>query len=669
MEGKSFLRKQLTLLPLVFIFAVVLLSCTSITVEVTENPDRATITSSSHPTPADFSPIESSIPTAQSFDTFSTSISPKAYETRQILASIDYPLRNLIGVTKRLKHPDGPIPEVVRSSPWQFELGDQHQFWTYNWNTGKFSQISAQLVYATPHMYTFVQDDLNLNEDELFRLIDHFETSTYPTNRRIFGSEWIPGVDNDPHLVILFTRGIGSSYQISIDEYSRQVHPNSNEMEIIYIDAEGAWEGDHCMLAHEFQHVIQWAIDPSEETWLNEGFSVMACQLNGLFPEGEDMMLSYLAHQPDIQLNSWSGEADQVLADFSASYLFLAYFVNRFGEEALQTLVADQANGLKSIDRALESLHVDLDADKVFADWVVANYLNDPEVEDGQYGYSTRFQSPFKPTIKLESNEMPYEAQAEVAQYGADYISLTGEGDYELEFNGSRQVGIGPDLAHSGEYAWWGGRGTNSDTTLTREFDLTGLESATLSFYTWYDIDQDHDYAFVEISKDGEEWLTLPGQNTTTRDPSGFNYGYGYTGASNGWIHQEVDLTPFVGQNVHIRFEYLTDDGPNSPGFFIDDIEIPELGFRDDSESEIGGWAANGFLRSAGILPQEWLLQLIVQAEGGTTVEQLQLNPDNTGKWELKLSQDETAVLVISGLTRGTTEKAQYKYRLKTLSD
>lgn len=661
--------KQLKLLILTLLLTAGLISCTTATPERTIYPESTSSTIEPEQTVTRISPIENSIPLTMPFDIWSPELPPEANETKMILESTILPVRDLIEVMERLGNPQQPIPKVVRSEPWGFELGDQHQFWVLNWDTGEYALVSARLVYTTPHTFTFAQDELTLDEENVYRLIDRFDTDTYPTNRSYFGSESNPGVDNDPHLVILFTRDITFSYQNSIDEYSHQVHPKSNEMEIIYIDAEGDWEDDDCMLAHEFQHTIQWAVDPDEETWMNEGFSVLACQLNGIFPGGVETTLDYLAPQADIQLNAWSGQADQTLAEFSASYLFLAYIVDRYGEDAIRSLAAEQKNGLQGVDQVLKSLNSGLTADDIFADWVVANYLNDPEIENGKFGYSTYSLSPFKTGVNLENNELPFEQQTDVAQYGADYISLTGKGECEIEFAGSTLVGLAPESAYSGIFAWWSGRGTNSDTTLTKEFDLTSLEKGTLSFFTWYDIEQDHDYAFVEISTDGQEWTTLPAQNTTTSDPNGFNYGHGYTGASNGWIQQKIDLASFVGQNVKIRFEYLTDDGPGNPGFFVDDIEIPELGYRYDSETEDGGWLANGFMRSAGFLPQEWLIQLLIHGEEDTSIERLQLNPDNTGSWVIDLRPDETAVIIISGLTRGTTERAEYWYIMKPTSD
>ena len=88
---------------------------------------------------------------------------------------------------------------------------------------------------------------------------------------------------------------------------------------MITLSADVVESGDDCMLAHEFQHVIQWAVDPNEETWMNEGFSELACALNGLEAWYVDLISGAFAERPDTQLNSWSGEIDQAAAQYGAS--------------------------------------------------------------------------------------------------------------------------------------------------------------------------------------------------------------------------------------------------------------------------------------------------------------------------------------------------------------
>jgi bacillopeptidase F (M6 metalloprotease family) len=224
-----------------------------------------------------------------------------------------------------------------------------------------------------------------------------------------------------------------------------------------------------------------------------------------------------------------------------------------------------------------------------------------------------------------------------------------------------------------GRAAWWSGRGDNSFATLTRAFDLRGLERATLRFDAWFEIERHYDYAFVSISTDGgATWHTLPGRHTSSDDPHGANYGHGLTGVSGlpeqptsieergAWVEEEMDLTPYVGQEVLLRFWQVNDEGFNAPGLLVDNIRIPELDYADDVEAGADGWQAEGFVRVDGTLAQQWELRLVRTAADGTvTVETLQ--PDATGRATAPLAAEEQAVLVVLATTPHTTEPATYR--------
>ncbi len=95
----------------------------------------------------------------------------------------------------------------------------------------------------------------------------------------------------------------------------------------------------------------------------------------------------------------------------------------------------------------------------------------------------------------------------------------------------------------------------------------------TLKVNTFYDIETDWDYAYVEVSTDGLIYMPIPGNITTTYDPNGNNRGNGITGFCGGvWTLGLFDLSGFVGQNVMFRFSYYTDSYVTEEGFYIDDI-------------------------------------------------------------------------------------------------
>jgi hypothetical protein len=182
----------------------------------------------------------------------------------------------------------------------------------------------------------------------------------------------------------------------------------------------------------------------------------------------------------------------------------------------------------------------------------------------------------------------------------------------EVSFTGSTLARLTPVDPATGQYAWYSNRGDSTAFSLTRTFDLSGLETATLNYKVWYELEELYDFAYVEISTDGgETWTLLETALGTTEDPHNRNYGFGYTGALIGWESESLDLSAYTGGEVLIRFEVITDFSTNRDGVQLDDIEIPELGFFDGAEDDSGGWEAVGFLRSTNFVPVNWIVWLI----------------------------------------------------------
>lgn len=162
---------------------------------------------------------------------------------------------------------------------------------------------------------------------------------------------------------------------------------------------------------------------------------------------------------------------------------------------------------------------------------------------------------------------------------------------------------------HSGSYEWFGGKADQIDTTLVRSVDLTGKTSAEPSFWTWYDIEKEWDFGFVQVSTDGgTTWTSLPITGTTSViDPSGMpeiaaNLP-GFTGNSGGWIYKTYDMSAYAGQSIQLQFRYMTDWGTTMAGFYVDDISLVADGatvFSDDVESLDPAWGGYGWTRDAG---------------------------------------------------------------------
>jgi hypothetical protein len=586
------------------------------------------------------------------------------------------PERDLIALTMRLKKPKEPIKKVVNDTPPSFTVGDRFTFWVHDEEKKTNFQATADLRYITPHVYMWVQDGYDLKQEDIEAAANLFETKIYPTDREFFGSEWTPGVDNDVHLSVFNGEvpGVGG-YFSSADEYSHKVNPYSNEKEMFYVNLESDRPGSdeyNSTLAHEFQHMIHWYNDRTEDTWVNEGMSELAQQLNGYL---DNYAVREFTDQPDTQLTGWEDDIDLNGPHYGAAYLFAAYFLDRFGEEAMRQVVADKAHGMVGFQDVLTQRKMGLQIDDVFADWLIASYLDDSALADGRYGYRDLTLDPLPLAETID--RYPAKHSGTVHQYAADYIELVPQpgqsADLAIDFQGSTTVKLVPNNPHSGKFEWWSNRGDDSDSMLTHSFDLRGLTKATLTYWLWYDLEEDYDYAYVEISTDGgQTWDILHGKYGTDSNPNGNSLGFGYTGKSGvehgnkeapaTWVQEKIDLMPYVGKQIQVRFEMVTDDAVNHPGLCVDDIAIPELNYRDDTESSDDGWQAAGFIRFDNVVPQRYIVQLITY--GPTIkVERMTIDASDHGRLVLKGLGGEAkkAVLVVAALALSTTETADYK--------
>jgi len=593
-----------------------------------------------------------------------TSAPPTALPTSipPLPASSTPPDRDLLAVALRLGRVAQPASPIAQTQPAALVEGDRHTFNALDPIAPARRSIEATLRLITPRGYFYLDDNRNASEDNLAKAARDFEDEVYPKVVRYFGPEWSPGVDSDPHITLLHAdlEGVGGLFS-DTDEYPQAVSPTSNEREMVYLGSDPASAGYNGLVAHELQHLVHWNADHNEEAWVNEGLSELAAEIVG---GGTGHTGSALAN-PDTQLNAWDPLGGNNIPHYGMSHLLFRYLLDRYGGwEGAAQLLKQPADGIAGIDAYLAPFSTTFQ--DVFPDWVIANYLDDPA--GGRYS-QPNMEAHASPALTLDDYQ---DGEADVHQFAADYIEVKlPQGDAVFSFDGAETVNAIANDPHSGTGQWWSNRGDAIDSTLTAEFDLSGLASATLRFRAWYDIEEHWDYAYVMASEDGgSTWHILPGRHTTDENPLSLAYGPAYTGKSGGgdtpsWVEEEVDLTPFAGKKILLRFEYITDEGVNLDGFAVDDIEIPELGFIDDAEGD-GPWQADGFLRLTGPLPERFVVQVIEMGET-TSVTTLPLDEANGGEVRLSGfgSTLDKAVLVVAAATDGTRQPATYRYSLR----
>jgi immune inhibitor A len=550
------------------------------------------------------------------------------------------PARDLIDLARRYRGVPAGSPRLAREAPYGYQVGDRDEFDVLDLTGPSVRTIAATVRHITEHAYFFVEEGTPVGQGTLDAVGSDFESVIYPTVRARFGSEWTPGVDSDPRISILHASIDAGGYFSGGDEHPAAVVPRSNEREVLYIDSGTLGSPGvvyNGLVAHEFQHMVHWQADNSEDSWANEGLSQVAAEEVG---GGHDWLSLFLG-TPDTQLTFWP-QYESAAVHYAAAELFMAYLLDHYGGRAnAAKLLAEQRDSIGGVQAYLDGFGVKF-AD-VFADWVVANYL---DLDSGPYSHFTH------DATTGATSDIGSGGEGEVGQFATDYLEAGGAGTFT--FDGADEVTIGVP-ALDGPF-WWANRGDSIDSRLTREFDLGGLTGATLRFSTWFDIESGWDYAYVAASTDGgQTWTALPGQNTTDFNPVEAAYGPGYSGNSGGWVQEALDLSAYAGRKVLLRFEYVTDDATSLTGMAVDNIEIPELGFRDGAEAE-AGWANEGFKRIERPMQQQFIVQVI----RGETVARVALDAANRGSVRL----DGSETIAVSGATEGTAEVAPYAWAL-----
>lgn len=126
---------------------------------------------------------------------------------------------------------------------------------------------------------------------------------------------------------------------------------------------------------------------------------------------------------------------------------------------------------------------------------------------------------------------------------------------------------------HSGSYSLFSGSDNNYNGSAVLTSPVLVGDDEILRFWTWYNIESDWDYAYVQLSTDGgSSFINLEGNITTNYNPHGNNQGNGITGNSGGWVFAEFPLDDYAGQSVLLGLRYVTDNWTLNEGFYADEF-------------------------------------------------------------------------------------------------
>ena len=113
-----------------------------------------------------------------------------------------------------------------------------------------------------------------------------------------------------------------------------------------------------------------------------------------------------------------------------------------------------------------------------------------------------------------------------------------------------------------------------------------------------------------------------------------------------------MDLTPFADHEIEIYFTYWTDPFTLGGGWFVDDVEIPELSVFDDFEGASDWVIDNGWTCDSSLHYNDFEVDLIT-IEGGVvqSIESISLNELQEGiasfeLWSTKESERYVVMIV-----------------------
>lgn len=133
------------------------------------------------------------------------------------------------------------------------------------------------------------------------------------------------------------------------------------------------------------------------------------------------------------------------------------------------------------------------------------------------------------------------------------------------------------------EYA----EGAESFFTLSEPVLLEGGEVFLLQFNARWLLEEAFDYAQLSISADGEEWTALCGRYSQAGNGNFQPSEPVYNGLQEEWVREQIDLTPYRGEEVYFRFSLKADNFVELDGFYFDDFTLIGLAPKPTGTADI----------------------------------------------------------------------------------
>lgn len=550
---------------------------------------------------------------------------------------------------------DGRDPDLVLSLyDWSGDPAHAGAYQVPFWKeyTGVHSDVYvAWDDLAAPPAST--QQDQTITPQQVEAMGNEFDARIWASDVFHFGSYQPRGAGGGRAAIMVYNirdEAYWSSYRFYIAGFFDSSLNDELEINAIFVDSFNwkdrtgptslrpyLYEGT---VAHEFQHLIHNDVDGDEDSFIDEGMADLAEQ----FVYGTATTASHIGEALYYHRDSlidWKGE----LFDYGGAVLWQDYLWERAGGGVLGAPLADrvkpgfgpfddtaakfadpgdaftwnliheQTNGLAGVAAWVGGA---AQVEQLHRDWTLANLL-DGKVSEAAWNYrNLALGGPDSEGLTIQDGIKFYNAEvggnmpptrknvwrrAATEAWGAYYRNFYGSAPgLTMTFSGPAQDGV-PAVA--GGMEWYSGLGNALERTLARQ--VTVAAGDTLRFQTWFDIEDQWDYGYVEASSDGTTWVklmqvsALPAATADVNGSSAWDGPGGLTGNSGGWQQAEFGFGGLTG-GIWIRFRYATDEAVNGTGWYVDDVSV---GAYADGDSP-AGWVSDGWLWTNGLQNNDW---------------------------------------------------------------
>lgn len=370
-------------------------------------------------------------------------------------------LSNPIGATENINTPQQFLLPRNRTAPAlpaapALPIGTERTFFAPDFRSMQQYTVSTVLRGVGSFCYVFVEEsewNTRVTAKTVQAIIRAFDNATpanpqqgiYLTLTKLFGTP--PDIDGNGRIVLLLlnVRDAHGANQYTAGFFNpadqsrgvlrtpgfRGFPIRSNEAEMLYVDTQPLdpnSERAHNVIAHEFQHLLNWNHDAREVTWVDEGCASYAAFLCGYSVREH---IDAFEKMPSVSLITWSEENISSLPHYGAAFLWMLYLHEQYGGiGTLVEIVQNRGTSLTGIADALASRGITQKVSDIFTAWKLANYLSD-------YRAVTLSITPRRWHHSYPSGTQ----QGELSNFSAAYIGFKDAAGLTLGFSSSSPTG------------------------------------------------------------------------------------------------------------------------------------------------------------------------------------------------------------------------------------